>query len=62
MNGSLLFEIHGWKGIGVDRDLFCVHLILGFFTIVVCRLSVTDKMREFRERLGEIKKRLGGEE
>lgn len=56
MNGSLLLEIHGWRGLKVERDLFCVHLVCGFLTVLVCKLLVTDKMEEFRDKLTDIEK------
>lgn len=59
MKGSLLFEIHGWKGFGVERDLFCIHLVGGFVTVLVCKLLVTDKMHEFRDKLTDIEKAMG---
>lgn len=62
MKGSLLLEIHGWRGFEIDRELFCIAVRLGFVTLLVCRLSITDRMKQLRDKLDEIKKRLGVEE
>lgn len=61
MNGSFLIQVHGWRGFKRDRDLFCITLVGGFVTVLVCKLLVTDKMHEFRDKLTDIEKGLRGE-
>ena len=41
----LLFEVHGWRGIGRDRDLFYLHLRLGWFSVAVAGWLVSSRLR-----------------
>ena len=61
MKASLLVELHGWRGATIEKDLFCIHLVAGFFTVVVCKLLIMDKFKEFRGKLDEVEKKLRGE-
>lgn len=62
MSGSFLIEIHSWKRFAKERDLFCIHFVAGFITVVICRRSITDIQNELRARIARAKKRIGGEE
>ena len=56
MKASLLVEVHEWRGIKIERDLFMRVYRLGWVTIAASRFLVTDKLREF---VVELRKALG---
>lgn len=56
--GSLILIVHGWRGVGRDRDLFNVELRLGFVTVAVCRFCVNDRLRRIADRLHQISETL----
>ena len=62
MKASLLFEVHGWRGFGKERDLFCIHVVCGFFTIVTCKQLVSDRLKNFSRKLDEIEEKMRDEE
>ena len=62
MKGSLLLEIHGWRGFRTERDLFCMHVVCGFVTLLICRLSVSEKLRDLHDRLSEVTRKLRGDD
>ncbi|MGE0714820.1 MAG: hypothetical protein AB7P02_05205 [Alphaproteobacteria bacterium] len=41
---SLIVQIHGWRGIGLARDLFIVEVCLGFISIGGCRYCLNDRL------------------
>jgi hypothetical protein len=49
LTGALLIEFHGWRGVALGRDLFLYTARLGFLTIGVSRLLVSDRLRQLEE-------------
>lgn len=54
----LLLEFHKWCGFGTDRDLFLITVRCGFFAVSVNSQRVTDIIREYREKLDELRRKL----
>lgn len=55
MNHSLDLSVHGWRGVGPDRepDLFLIRWRLGFVTVGVCRVCLLDSYRKLRRTIVE---------
>ncbi len=51
----ILLEFHLWKGIGRDRDLFHLHLRLGFVSIAADRESVIGVLRDLKRAVAAVK-------
>lgn len=46
MTGALVIEIHGWRGVRRETDLFLMWVRLGFVTVGVSRPLVTERIRQ----------------
>lgn len=55
----ILLEIHRWAGIGRDRDLFYLHLRLGFVSVAIDPESVTGVLRDLKVQVKVMKRVLG---
>lgn len=49
--GSLIVEVHPWRGLGFARDLFLVELRLGFVTVAASRFLLTERLRLIHDEL-----------
>lgn len=56
----ILLEVHGWRGLGRDRDLFRYHLRCGFVSIAWDRTRVSDLLRSLEKKIDELRKSLTG--
>lgn len=48
--GTVFVELHGWRGIGSDRDLFLRFVRLGFLTVGASPL-LTDRLIDLHRAL-----------
>lgn len=51
MKGTLMVEVHPWRGIGTARDLFFAELRLGFVTLAISRFLLTERLRRLNAEL-----------
>lgn len=50
----LLIEVHKWRSVGIDKDLFLFHLRLGVLSIAWDLKRVSDRMREMKGVIGAV--------
>lgn len=55
----ILIELHRWRGVGRDRDLFRFHLRLGWLTVALDRASVVGVLRALRQTAGDLRRFVG---
>lgn len=60
MKGSLLIEVHGWRGVETGTDLFSHALRLGFVTFYISRELVSDALLELKAKLETLRSTLAG--
>lgn len=60
MKGSLLVEVHAWRGFRTVRDLFAIGVVAGYVTLYVSRQSIADSIREMKARLDKARDMIGG--
>lgn len=58
MKGSLLIEIHGWRGFRADKDLFSYECRLGFVSFFLSKDLVSESLADIRRKLDELKRLL----
>lgn len=51
MKGSLVVELHAWRGVGRRRDLFMTFYTAGFVTAGTSRALVDEALRELKAQL-----------
>lgn len=56
MKGSLLIEVHGWRGLNTDKDLFSYECRLGFVTFYISRELVSDRLADMKAKLENLRR------
>lgn len=50
---TFAIELHWWRGIYISTDLFLKYVSLGFITIAVSKLLVTEALERIKDKLAE---------
>lgn len=54
MRGSFAVQVHGWRGVWLDRQLFITVLHAGFVSFGLSRYVLSDQLKAIAEQLRKL--------